>query len=155
VTRDEYERRKLQIEAERRAAVELIEAAHQAQLRALELLWLAGGDGAAAALPSPSGSASLEPARLAPAASEPDRRPRYTVGRLWQDIQVALAGLPEEFDTSDLVRALPYSPHRGSLHRNLAELEREGAIEILSRGEGRVTSRYRNLLRQEADGNPA
>jgi len=154
VTREEYEQRRRQLEAERRAGLELIEAAHQAQIRALELVWLAGGDGTAAAvaLPPLPALAAVATPRTAPAATparaRPVRPPRQPLGKLRNDIQDALATLPDTFGTRDLLHALGYMPYRGSLHRILGDLRQEGQIETLHQGEGRIQSRYRNLRRQ-------
>jgi len=52
VTREEYERQKRRLEAERQAGIELLDAALAAQHRALELVWLTTGEGPlASALP--------------------------------------------------------------------------------------------------------
>src|SRR5215203_577393 len=40
MTRDEYERRKQRIEEQLRAGIELMESAHRAQMRALDLVWM-------------------------------------------------------------------------------------------------------------------
>jgi hypothetical protein len=52
MTRDEYEARKRRLEEERQAGIELLEAGHQAQLRALELVWMLSS-GEQATLPPP------------------------------------------------------------------------------------------------------
>lgn len=150
MTREEYERRKLQIEAERRAAVELIEASAQAQLRALELVWRMGGGGEVTELPGFSRPAAAvaeaplpAPAPPAPAAAAP--RPRLPIGKLINDVEAAVASLPDTFDTGDVIRLLGYSPHRGSLHRALGDLQGEGRIQIVELGSGRLLNRYRKL----------
>ena len=67
VTREEYESQKRRLEAERRAGIELLDAALAAQRRALELIWLTTGEGAVApaALPGEGGFSSRDASPLA------------------------------------------------------------------------------------------
>jgi hypothetical protein len=170
VTQEDYDTRRRQLEAERRRAIELIEAAHRAQVRALDLVWLGAGgqvpaslpaalepsaldaeEASAAALPpATAGAAPASPAQPAAVASSappvPPAAPRPPASwEVERDLQAALSRLPEVFTTSELLRALGYVPHRGSLHRLLAQLEREGALRTEIRGEGRQASRFRQL----------
>ena len=169
MTREEYERRRHRLDEERRAAIELFEAAHRAQLWALELVWLmspenqaepgtplrqpvlreAGGPHEPAGT-APAASASRQPGAHAPsshpgatAAAAPSAR--WKVGETYDKLRQALAVVPEEFDKNDLVRVLGYQPHRGTLHRLLQELEEEGLVRLERRGTGNQTSRYRKV----------
>lgn len=70
------------------------------------------------------------------------------IGQLWADVLAAIATLPDTFDTNDVLRALGYSPHRGSLLRALTEIRIEGGIEVAQPANGRQVTRYRKLPRQ-------
>jgi hypothetical protein len=173
VTPEEFAERKAQLEAERRRGIELIEAVYREQLRGLEVLLAAGG-GASAATPAVSAPPPAAPASAllqalapapaapsslqvpAPAASPSAQAPAPAVAaaaapvrrsstELWWDLQEALPRLPEVFTTPQLKRVLGYSPHRGTLHRHLAELESEGRLRCEFRGDGRRLSRFRRL----------
>ena len=142
MTRDEYERRKRRLEEEMRAGMELLEAAHRYQLRALELVWVAtGGDGAAIIPPPVVAPSALEPA--SPLAAEPPRSGRRKAGELREAVQTALAQVPEVFNRNHVCAALGYNPDRGSLYRVLQELQEEGTLVMKSRGDGSVPTTYR------------
>jgi hypothetical protein len=175
LTDEEYAERAAQLQAERRRGIELIEAAYREQLHALELLRRSGGPAAAwtaagpVAVGAPVSAPWTAPAGPAPQATPapqslpaipaapspaPPAPPRRSTGEILEDIQQALPRLPEEFTTPELLRLLGYSPHRGTLHRLLAELADQGALRREFRGEGKRLSRYRRLTPapQEAAG---
>jgi hypothetical protein len=145
MTQEEYHVRRRRIEAERQRAIELIEAAHRAQLRALDLVWLGGGAGQAQAPGAPPAAADPAPPTW-PAAPLP-----RTTQEVASDIEAALARLPEVFTTSDLLGVLGYVPHRGTLHRLLKELESEGTLRVEWRGEGRKATGYRQISPARAE----
>jgi hypothetical protein len=132
MTREEYELRRQRIEEETRIAVDLLQAACQAQLRALEVLWLASGQ-PVNLTPSP---AALQHASPAPV------EPRRSLGRVFHDVVKMLPQLPEVFDRNDTCRALGYEPDRTALYRILNELVRDGKLRVVSRGSGRMSAKY-------------
>lgn len=144
MTHDEYEQRKRRLEEELRAGVELLEAAHRHQLRALHLVWAAAG-GEGVEIPPPAATAPAPP--VAP--PQPIRRGPW---ELLDDVRNALAEVPETFDRNDICRVLGYEPDRGSLYRTLLELENDGILSVQHRGEGRLPTRYR---RTGSSGEPA
>lgn len=44
MTREQYEQRKRRLEEQLRAGIQLLESAHQAQVRALDLVWMLQAD---------------------------------------------------------------------------------------------------------------
>ncbi len=167
MTRDEYEERKRLIEAQHRATIELIEAGRQAQLRALDLVWLTGGAGGVPLLPRAEVSALGSPVRLLEAASSetvpppalaaaPSSAPakRRGIYGLLNQIESVLDKLPELFDHHDLVRALGVELDRGAVRRNLKLLVEEEILALESSTSGRFRLRYRKLggqVPQETD----
>jgi hypothetical protein len=149
MTREEYEDRKRRLDEQLRAGVELLEAAHRQQVRALDLVWMATTEEAveiprpaAAEVPRPG----PQPAAPAPAPPAPPPKPRRREpGELRDEVAAALAQVPDVFDRNDLCRALGYPPDRGSLYRALMELVSEGVIAIEKRGEGKRKSLYKRL----------
>jgi hypothetical protein len=148
MTHDEYEQRKRRMEEELRAGVELLETAHRHQLRALQLVLVAtGGEGVEIPKPVMTAaplmlSAPAMPAAptLPAAAPQPVRRGPWA---LFNDVQDALAEVPEVFDRNDICRILGYEPDRGSLYRTFQELKREGVLSLQHRGTGKWPARYR------------
>ncbi|HEV7508856.1 MAG TPA: hypothetical protein VGS07_28510 [Thermoanaerobaculia bacterium] len=145
MTRDEYEQRKRRLEEELQAGVELLEAAYRHQFRALQLVWVAtGGEGVE--IPPPVAAAAplmlSAPAVRVPSAAvpQPGRRGPWA---LFNDVQDALAEVPEVFDRNDICRVLGYVPDRGSLYRTFQELTREGVLTQQRRGTGKWPARYR------------
>lgn len=134
MNRDEYEARKRRLEEELRSGMELLQAAFQTQLRALEMVWM-GSSGEpvstpwAVAVPTP--------------APEPKRPARRSAGEVYADLLTALPSLPETFDRGDICRAIGYEPDRVALYRLLRELVRDGTLRIQDRGEGRKATKYR------------
>jgi hypothetical protein len=141
MTHEEYERRKQRLARELQAGMEMLEAAHRYQLKALELVWSAtGGDGAAIRTSVMTPAAPSEP--VAPPA-EPPRPGRRKAGELREAIWTALAQVPEVFDRNDICEALGYDPDRGSLYRVLRDLQDEGALVIERDGSGNAPTIYK------------
>jgi hypothetical protein len=152
VNQAEYQRLRRQLDEELRAGLEMLQAGHRAKVEALDARWEAeveaepaGGRALPepAASPRPQAAPSELPAPSAASAPSPSARVRLGAGELLADVEAALAEVGEEFQQRDLRRALGYEPHRGSLHRALLELQREGVLEILSPGFGRRANVYR------------
>lgn len=136
MTQDEYERSKKRLEEQRRAGVELVETAYQAQIRALDLVWmLQGGIGGGA---FSAGSAAQEP--LPPPPERPRRRSAHQVD---DEIRENFWRLPETFTRSNVCEILGYEPNRGAIYRSLRELYREGTVQIEAIGEGKRATVYR------------
>jgi hypothetical protein len=137
MTREDYETQKRRLAEQHRSLVEMVDAAYQAQLRALDMVWrMFSGEGAPQPLPAP-------PPPAAPVAPAPKRR-RLRAGELKNDIAAALVRLPEILVFSDVNQAIGYAPDRGSLHRALQELIDEGHLHLHSRGTGTKPARFRN-----------
>jgi hypothetical protein len=162
MTRDEYEERKRRIEAQHRAGIELLEAACRQQLRALDLVWMTTAEGDVAfpampleplaSLPDPEPSSPTPPVSPAPPqAKRPANRPqRRAAWQLIEDVEKALADVPEVFDRNDICDALGYDPDRGSLYRILQELIGDGILALENRGAGKQPSRYRRLATDDS-----
>ncbi len=139
--RDEYLQRKHELDERLRAGVELLAAAHRAEVRALETLWAAQGEGessdatAKAAVPEP-------PAPLLLPAQPRARRDDWA---LHNEVVEALSQVPQEFDKNDVCRAMGYTPNRASLHRVFQNMVHEGALEVKEPGTGRLPTVYRKL----------
>lgn len=128
MTREEYEERRRRLDEDLRAARELLEASHRAQVRALDLHW-AAEEGGAVPVPGPP----------------PEKRPRRPALELYDAILERLDELPEVFTRDDLCRALGETPDRRALYRVMTDLAREGWLRIEQRGAGRIPSSYRRL----------
>src|SRR5215211_4280139 len=122
MTREQYEQRKRRLEEQLRAGIQLLESAHQAQVRALDLVWMlqaeelaAGLVGETAALVSPEPPPARAPAKQEPlpVPSLPQRR---GPGDLEEDVRTALPRLPDRFTRGDVCAALGYKPDRASLY---------------------------------------
>ncbi|HEX7186222.1 MAG TPA: hypothetical protein VF756_30635 [Thermoanaerobaculia bacterium] len=138
VTRDEYERRKRRLEEQLRAGVELLEAACQAQIRALDLVWMLQAEerGEAATWSAPA------PAKPEPL-PQPDRPRRRSAPEVEADVRAAFGRLPEAFTRRDVCEALGYEPDRAALYRILQTLTQEGVARVESAGEGQRATVYR------------
>lgn len=90
----------------------------------------------------PPRQASLAAAASAGPPGKPSRH-RLAPGQLKEDVEAALAQMPEVFDRNDLLRALGYEPERSSLHRVLATLVKKGALVLDSYGAGKIPAKYR------------
>src|SRR6185295_8360345 len=147
MTREEYEDRRRRLDEQLRAGVELLEAAHRQQARALDLVWMTTADEAVALprfLEAPS-RPEAQPA-AAPAQAPPGPPPRPARRAPWQlqgEVEAALAHVPDVFDRNDLCRALGYEADRASLYRTLWDLVRKGVLALEDRGRGRTPSTYR------------
>jgi hypothetical protein len=153
VTRDEYERSKGRLEEQRHAGIELIETAYQAQVRALDLVWMLQGEGAGGervtlASPEPAAPALAQQEPLPPA--EP---PRYRMPiEIQEDVRAIFPRLPERFTRRDVCQLLGYEPGRAALYRYLRDLVAKGVTRVEESGDGRRATVYRKI---SADGSPA
>jgi hypothetical protein len=163
-----------QLDEQFRAAVQLLYEGCCARLRAAEAAYLAQGrlDPASlppftfgapglplpelplpprAALPEPAAPALPPAPQVAPPQAsaprvEKQKRRRWGPNELRDDVLAALDRVGEEFDRTDLVRALGYEPRRSTLHGLLTDLaDREGLLAVVKHGTGRKPSRYRKL----------
>jgi len=87
MTHDEYEQRKRRLEEELRAGVALLETAFRHQIRALQLVWAAGGDDVeipslVMALPEASRLLPAAPVLPAPPPTPGDASPSLPARRL-------------------------------------------------------------------------
>ncbi len=139
--RNEYEQRKRILDEQLRMALDLVHAGHRAQLQMLELLWRTSeGEAETAQTAEPPQAPPLpEPQETAP----PLPKQRRAAGELYDGVLETLPQLPEDFTKHDVLRCLGDSPDRASLFRVLDTLEREGAIEVKSRGSGKIPTTYR------------
>ena len=107
---------------------------------------------AAAALPSPQSPPQAAPPPARASRVKKEKRRRWGPNELREDVLAALDRLGEEFDRTDLVRALGYEPRRATLHSLLTALaNKDGRLEFVKRGTGREPSRYRKLSASDAD----
>ena len=149
MTRDEYEERKRRIDAHHRFSSELIEAARQQELRALELVWMTTAEGAfgRSLPPVPSEEAIL--LSVSPAAPErkaaPVKAPRRVLWEIVENVIEVLPGLPDPFDRNDVCQALGYELDRGVTFRLFERLLDEKRVQRVTRGEGRIPSKYRRV----------
>jgi hypothetical protein len=138
----DYEQHKRRLEEQLRAGIQLLESAYQAQVRALDLVWMLQSeeDGAEATSSAPAAPAPA-PAKPEPA---PPSRPRHrTAAEVEYSLRDVLPGLPELFTRGDVCKALGYEPDRGTLYRILQELVQEGSVHVESVGSGRNATVYR------------
>ena len=129
MTREAYDQRRRELDAELRAGIELLESAHHLKVGILDQAWTMLSPGPGEPPPEPPGKARAA------------RRP----SSLAEDLPAAVARLPEVFDRNDVCRELGYEPHRSVLFRALQDLVAEGTIAIFKRGEGREPTRYHRL----------
>jgi hypothetical protein len=142
MTREQYEQHKQRLDEQLQAGIRLLESAHQAQIRALDVVWMLQAEAPATApVAEAAVGSSPEPAPLpAPAPSPPRRR---TPGDLEHDLRETLPRLPEKFTRGDVREALGYEPDRGTLYRILQGLVRNGSLHIEDVGSGRRATVYR------------
>lgn len=149
MTREEYEERRLTLEEQHRADLDLLNAAHELRLRDLERVWQGRVEGDWDAAAPDSSSLPVQPATVlrepVPAAAVPARKPMRKRYSVVHDLQAALPGLPKVFDRHDILQALGYVPARTTLHRALEVLQQEGMIAVEDHSLGGVTTRYRKL----------
>lgn len=130
MTQREYELRRQRLDDQLREGIELLQAAHRQQLRALELVRQMSAEDPVA-----------EPAP--PAAAAPPPPPRRGTPEVMADLDRILAGLPEVFDRNDVCEALGYEPDRHVLYRALQHAQTEGLIREAELGFGQRSTRYR------------
>lgn len=133
--RSEYERRRQRLDEQLREGIELLQTAHRQQVRALDLVWSLSEQDEE---PDP-------PAVEAPSA--PSRRQPH---ELRDEVEAALANVPELFDRNDVLRALGHEPHRNALYRVLQEIVADGLAAIDTPGNGQLPTRYRKAAASRA-----
>jgi hypothetical protein len=150
MTRNQYEQHKRRLEEQLRAGIQLLETACQAQVRALELVWMLqveAGEQETFFAPEPAPSPSPPKEETPPPPVRPRRR---GVGELEGDLRAALPHLPETFTRRDIGKELGYEPDRGSLYRILQDLVREGSLRVESVGTGQIPTVYRQIVAPDA-----
>lgn len=125
----ELEQRRRALEKQLEEDLELVRAAHEVKLRALERL----------AEPTPEES---RPASPPPPASSAQVT---TPGSVRRDLEAALDTLPPVFDRADIYRALGYEPPRTTLGRALDELMAGKKIKLDRLSGGGYRTRYRKV----------
>jgi hypothetical protein len=135
MTHDEYEQRQRQLDEQLRAGIELLEAAHRQQTRALDLIWRSfSGEEPGVRPAAPRG---------VPVSPEPRRLSRRRAWELAGEVEAALAAVPEVFNRKHVCQALGFEPDRSSLFRALEDLVRNGSLAVEEIGSGRTPTRYR------------
>jgi hypothetical protein len=141
----EYELRKQKLDEQLREGIELLQAAHRHQLRALELVWQMAAEEPGEELePEPS-------AAVPPAPAEPPSPPRRSTWEVAADLDEALVRVPEVFDRNDLCAVLGYEPDRNVLYRALQQALIDGRVRREEAGSGQRSTKYRRL---RASGSP-
>ncbi len=143
MTQHEYEHRKRLLDEQFQAGVELLEAAHRQQRRALDLVWMTMAEGDVAQGFVVPALLAAAPPRDREAPRLPEKRVRRPPGELQAEVEAALEQLPENFDRNDLLALLDGEPDRSSLFRVLQEKVDAGQLRVEVRGEGRSPTRYR------------
>jgi hypothetical protein len=170
MTRSEFEQRRRALEAQLAADVELLRAAHETRVRALESLWLAEGEEeaaspiegpVAASVPPPGADHSPAPVPIGtqtgtqsetqtgtqkPSVEAGPVRKGY--GEVSDDLEAALTRLPEVFDKAALLRELGYEPARSTFYRALEGMLRDRKILIETYSNGRTRTTYRKARNQ-------
>ena len=135
----EYELRRQKLDDQLREGIELLQAAHRQQLRALELVWQMTGE-------EPGEEPDAEPAAaVPPAPAAPPPPPRRSTWEVGADLDAALAHLPELFDRNDLCAVLGYEPDRNALYRALQQAVIDGRLRREEAGSGQRSTKYRRL----------
>jgi hypothetical protein len=146
VTQNEYEHSKQRLEEQRRAGVELVERAHEAQMRALELVWMLQGGAGSTALPAGAVAAAPPPPASPPAAQpQPKKGPEVE-----DDVYSQFWKLPEVFTRRDVCRVLGYEPDRAVLHRILKKLLGDGFTSLEFKGDGQRPAKYRKTGKERS-----
>jgi hypothetical protein len=158
MTREQYDLRKRRLKEQLEAGIQLLESAYQAQVRALDLVWMIQAEDTGAevarseaALPPPPAPAAPAPAPQEPP-SPPSRPRRRSPSEVSADVEEALPRLPTLFTRGDVCDALGYEPDRAVLYRILQELVQKDWIRYEERGAGQRATVYR---RTGADDSPA
>jgi hypothetical protein len=144
MTHNEFEQSKNRLEETRRAGLAAVEAGYQAQMRALEMVWMLQAGLGESSLSS-TAVAATAPAVQAPPPLPPPApaRPRsWRAGEVDDDVRANLPRLPESFTRGDVCKQLGYEPDRGALYRCLETLTREGLLRVESKGSGRRATVY-------------
>jgi hypothetical protein len=128
MTREQYEARKLRLDEERQAAMEMV--------------WMSFS-GEPVATSSPAPAPPPPPPAPVPVSAAPQKPPRPKPDQIYADVTAALPRLPERFDRNDICKAIGYEPDRVALYRILNELVREGQLQVLARGLGKKGTKYR------------
>jgi hypothetical protein len=145
----DYERRKRSLEANLEEGIELLRAGFRAQMRALDLVWMASPenqDPIPARLDAHAAEAralALLPPPVGPEPAAPAKRTRRPAGELYNQVLAALDRMPEVFDREDLLPLLDPAPHRSSLSRIMDDLRWSGVLERVEEGQGTRPSRFR------------
>lgn len=145
MTREQYEQRKRRLEEQLRAGIQLLESAYQAQVRALDLVWMLqaeeSGAGAEVAVSSRAAPGAHVPApQERPLARSQPHGERTSTAR--GEIYSSFYRLPETFTRNDVCKVLGFEPDRGTLFRILRELTDQGYIRIAARGRGQRATVY-------------
>lgn len=159
----EYEQRRRAMERQLEADIELLRAAHETRLRALDQLWLdlsekdqlsptgspeaSGAGEETAAQPGPDTGTQAEVPIGTPNGTQAPPEIRKGYGEVSLDIERVFDSLPEVFDRPELVRALGYQPVRTTFYRAIDALVAEGRITVESPSAGRHRTRYRKAPR--------
>lgn len=144
VTQREYEHQKRLLDEQLQAGIELLEAAHRQQRRALDLVWMTMAEGDVAQGLAVPALLAAAPPRNREALPPPEKSVRRPPGELQAEVEAALERLPESFDRNNLLALLDGEPDRSSLFRVLQEMTDAGRLRVEVRGEGRSPTRYRN-----------
>jgi hypothetical protein len=142
MTREQYEQRKRRLEEQLQAGIQLLESAHQVQIRALDLVWMLQAEEMSAEAARTEAVAASTPVAPVPPPAPPRRRMPSEVS---DDVEAALPSLPETFTRGDVCDALGYEPDRALLYRILQDLRREGRLGIQSLGAGQRATIYRRI----------
>ena len=148
MTREDYESRKRVVEAQLAADIELLRAAAQLRLHALEELWrahCASEEDAGSGTPASAVTQTGPPDPPAEPPAKPDQA--APKGRI-ADVLDVFPRLPEVFDKMDVARLLGYEPSRQTLNRAWSELDRLGKIKLELLSEGRRPTKYRKVVRE-------
>jgi hypothetical protein len=143
----EYERRRIDLEAEMEAALDLVRSAYRTQFRALDLVWMnspenRGGVAVVYDPPQLPRPIALFPAPAAPEPPPPAPK-RRSMGELYYQLLDLLPSLPEVFDRTHILAVLQPAPNRSSLYKMLEELRMNEEIERVQAGSGSFPSTYR------------
>jgi hypothetical protein len=85
-----------------------------------------------------------------PAVKTPPAPSRRQPHELRDEVEAALANVPELFDRNDVLRALGCEPHRNALYRVLQEIVNDGLAAIDRPGNGQLPTRYRKTAASSA-----
>jgi hypothetical protein len=142
MTQAEYEHSKQRLAEQRRAGVELVERAYEAQMRALELVWMLQGGAVSATLPAAPPSPAPPPPPEQPRRHRGPEVEEAVYSRFWE--------LPEVFTRRDVCRVLGYEPDRAVLHRILKKLLRDGFTSLEFKGDGQLPAKYRKTGKERS-----